>query len=119
MQTQRFTIDPNDSAQNEVHIRRAADILRAGGVVAFPTETVYGLGAHALDAAAVRKIFEAKQRPSWDPLIVHVSDQEMLQDVAQTAPERVQKAMTRFWPGPLTLLLKRSQAIPDAVTAGR
>ncbi len=119
MQTLRLIIDPDHSAQNEVHIGRAAGILRAGGVVAFPTETVYGLGAHALDAAAVQKIFAAKQRPSWDPLIVHVNSQEMLKGVVRTVPELIQQAMARFWPGPLTLLLERSHTVPDAVTAGR
>jgi L-threonylcarbamoyladenylate synthase len=90
--------------------------------VAFATETVYGLGANALDAAAVAKIFAAKQRPGWDPLIVHVSGQEMLARVADIpveSQERVARLMAAFWPGPLTLLLPRTEAVPDAVTAGR
>ncbi len=101
---------------------RAAAILRGGGTVAFPTETVYGLGASALQAAAVAKIFAAKQRPSWDPLIVHVSDEAMLLRVAEMrgeAGERAGRLIERFWPGPLTLLLPRTQEVPDAVTAGR
>lgn len=105
-------------------VARAAAILRGGGTVAFPTETVYGLGANALDAAAVEKIFMAKQRPHWDPLIVHVANVEMLREVCWEAtegePRRVAKVlMEHFWPGPLTLLLPRTPAIPDAVTAGR
>ena len=103
-------------------VARAADILRGGGTVAFPTETVYGLGANALDANAVRRIFEAKERPSWDPLIVHVSDREMLAEVADLRGEeriRAGRLIDAFWPGPLTLLLPRTRAIPDAVTAGR
>jgi L-threonylcarbamoyladenylate synthase len=100
-------------------LERAAAILRAGGLVALPTETVYGLGAHALDAAAVARIFEAKKRPSWDPVIVHVSSMEMLEGLVEDVPERARLLMEAFWPGPLTLLLKRTRAVPDAVTAGR
>jgi L-threonylcarbamoyladenylate synthase len=99
-------------------VARAAELLRGGGTVAFPTETVYGLGANALDAAAVEKIFIAKERPHWDPLIVHVSDIEMLSRVAM--PSAAAGALVlAFWPGPLTLLLPRTDAVPDAVTAGR
>lgn len=103
-------------------IARAADLLRAGGTVGFPTETVYGLGANALDAAAVAQIFLAKQRPSWDPLIVHISDRAMLEQVAilsGDAGRRAEQLIAAFWPGPLTLLLPRTAAIPDIVTAGR
>ncbi|RXH56859.1 L-threonylcarbamoyladenylate synthase [Granulicella sibirica] len=96
----------------------AAAILRNGGLVAFPTETVYGLGANALDADAVAGIFAAKERPRWDPLIVHVADRARLDSVAHVSPE-VEKLIAAFWPGPLTLLLPRTSAIPDAVTAGR
>jgi L-threonylcarbamoyladenylate synthase len=104
-------------------LARAAELLRAGGTVAFPTETVYGLGANALDAAAVTKIFWAKQRPAWDPMIVHVEGREMLERVAAVPAgddgRVVAKLMEAFWPGPLTLLLPRTAAVPDAVTAGR
>ena len=103
-------------------VNRAAGILRTGGTVAFATETVYGLGANALDAEAVAKIFEAKERPGWDPLIVHVSDREMLARVAAVPAEfaeRVEALIAAFWPGPLTLLLPKTAAVPDAVTAGR
>ena len=97
---------------------QAAKILRECGTVAFPTETVYGLGANALDPAAVAKIFVAKGRPAWDPLIVHVSDREMLERVAFVTPQ-AENLIQNFWPGPLTLLLERTGKIPDAITAGR
>jgi L-threonylcarbamoyladenylate synthase len=100
-------------------LKHAAEILRAGGTVAFPTETVYGLGANALDAQAVEGIFLAKQRPAWDPLIVHVSEATMLHQVVAGIPDRAQKLVDAFWPGPLTLLLPKTDAIPAAVTAGR
>src|SRR5216684_6676958 len=108
------------SAENG--IPQAAEILRAGGTVAFPTETVYGLGANAFDATAVAKIFEAKDRPGWDPVIVHVRDREMLERVAEVTgglAAKVEALMAAFWPGPLTLLLPRTAAVPDSVTAGR
>jgi L-threonylcarbamoyladenylate synthase len=101
---------------------RAVELLRGGGTVAFPTETVYGLGANALDGAAVGKIFAAKERPAWDPLIVHVEGREMLDRVVALTPELRRPAealMAAFWPGPLTLLLPRTANVPDAVTAGR
>ncbi len=106
------TADPSPA------IARAAAILRARGTVAFPTETVYGLGANALDPQAVARIFTAKQRPSWDPLIVHVCDPVMLASIAVVSPQ-AQRLMDAFWPGPLTLLLPRTPAIPDAVTSSR
>ncbi|HZY61336.1 MAG TPA: L-threonylcarbamoyladenylate synthase [Edaphobacter sp.] len=99
-------------------IEQAAQILRDGGTVAFPTETVYGLGANALDSAAVAKIFAAKGRPAWDPLIVHVASGQMLDRVAMVTPQ-AEKLIESFWPGPLTLLLERTAQVPDAVTAGR
>lgn len=99
-------------------IEQAAKILREGGTVAFPTETVYGLGANALDASAIAKIFAAKGRPSWDPLIVHVSDYKMLAKVALST-SKTEKLIQNFWPGPLTLLLPRTSEVPDAITAGR
>ena len=103
-------------------VLRAAELLREGGTVAFPTETVYGLGANALDATAVAKIFAAKERPGWDPVIVHVSDGAMLERVtivSELLSARVKALMSAFWPGPLTLLLPRTAAVPDLVTAGR
>jgi L-threonylcarbamoyladenylate synthase len=120
MKTLRLLVDANDpeSRASRQSIERAAEILRAGGTVAFPTETVYGLGAHALDAEAVEKIFAAKQRPAWDPLIVHIGDRAMLSRVAREVPENAERLMDVFWPGPLTLLLPKSAGVPDVVTAG-
>jgi L-threonylcarbamoyladenylate synthase len=110
-------------AEDAEGVARAAELLRAGGTVAFPTETVYGLGANALDSAAVAKIFVAKQRPAWDPMIVHVEGRAMLERVvavpAGDEGRVVAKLIDAFWPGPLTLLLPRTAAVPDAVTAGR
>lgn len=115
----RADIRDLDSPASRAAIAQAAEILKGGGTVAFPTETVYGLGAHALDAAAVAKIFAAKQRPQWDPLIMHVADRAALPRVTRNVPENAERLMDEFWPGPLTLLLPRSAAVPDAVTAGR
>jgi L-threonylcarbamoyladenylate synthase len=98
---------------------KAAEILRAGGLVAFPTETVYGLGANALDAAAVEKIFVAKQRPHWDPVIVHVADVRAARELTSSWPDSAARLAEAFWPGPLTMLLPRTPAIPDLCTAGR
>lgn len=96
----------------------AARILKEGGLVAFGTETVYGLGANALDATAVAKVFAAKGRPTFDPLIVHLSSFEMLGQVVKEIPEPARPLMERFWPGPLTLVLPKQPQIPDLVTAG-
>jgi len=95
----------------------AAGILKEGGLVAFPTETVYGLGANALDAGAVLKIFDAKGRPADNPLIVHVSSREQARDVA-IVEDRAEALMERFWPGPLTLVLPAKAGVPKEVTAG-
>ena len=104
---------PSDTAG----IAEAAAILRAGGLVAFPTETVYGLGAHALNAHAVRGIFEAKSRPADDPLIVHLADPSDLEAVAFPVAATARLA-DRFWPGPLTLVLEKREVVPGEVTAG-
>jgi L-threonylcarbamoyladenylate synthase len=109
--TQRLTSSARD-------IAIAAGILRNGGTVAFPTETVYGLGANALDPNAVAKIFTAKERPNWDPIIVHISDRAMLDQVA-VVPPQAERLIAAFWPGPLTLLLPRTPQVPDNVTANR
>jgi L-threonylcarbamoyladenylate synthase len=121
MRTLRLMVDPHDLGQSASRssIETAAAILRNGGTVAFPTETVYGLGANALDSEAVAKIFTAKQRPAWDPLIVHVSNRDMLGDVAASIPRNAERLMDIFWPGPLTLLLPRHPSVPGIVTAGR
>ena len=99
-------------------IARAAECLRRGGLVAFPTETVYGLGVHALDSAAVRRLFDAKGRPANDPLIVHVDSIDRIHDLVRRVPEAAVALAARFWPGPLTLVLPRSSRVPDEVTAG-
>jgi len=98
--------------------REAGRILRDGGLVAFPTETVYGLGAHALDARAVARVFAVKARPSLDPLIVHVAAPHKAGLVAETDDDRALRLAARFWPGPLTLVLPRRPVVPDIVTAG-
>jgi L-threonylcarbamoyladenylate synthase len=96
----------------------AAALLRGGGVVAFPTETVYGLGANAFDAAAVARVFEIKGRPSFDPLIVHVGDEAMLDAVAEDVSQTARRLIERFWPGPLTIVLPRRAQVPAIVTSG-
>lgn len=121
IQTLKLAVDANalDSPESDKALRQAAKILRCGGTVAFPTETVYGLGANALNAAAVERIFEAKQRPSWDPLIVHIVNTEQLERVVEEIPAKARLLMDAFWPGPLTLLLPKSSSVPAIVTAGR
>lgn len=99
-------------------IQRAADLIRAGRLVAFPTETVYGLGANALDPAAVRRIFAAKGRPPNNPLIVHAADIDAATECVQRWPDAAAALAGRFWPGPLTLVLLKTHTIPDEVTAG-
>jgi L-threonylcarbamoyladenylate synthase len=100
-------------------VREGARLLRAGKLVAFPTETVYGLGARALDAAAARRVYRAKGRPSDNPLIVHVDGDEMLSLVARKVTPLARRLMDAFWPGPLTLVLDKTSAVPTAVTGGR
>lgn len=99
-------------------IARAAAILRDGGLVALPTETVYGLGANALDVAAVRRIYEAKGRPSFNPLIVHVCDVAQARCLAAVWSETAERLASHFWPGPLTLVVPKRPSVPDEVTAG-
>ena len=99
-------------------IERAARLLRAGRLVVFPTETVYGLGANALDADAVTRIYAVKGRPATSPLIVHVASVAMAQSLVATWPDLADRLARRFWPGPLTLVLPKQPAIPDIVTAG-
>ena len=102
---------------SEDEIKQAAEFLRSGRLVAFPTETVYGLGANALDAKAVARIFEVKGRPSSSPIIVHVSNQEMIGRVASSWPEKARILAERFWPGPLTLVVPKTLDVPGIVTA--
>lgn len=99
-------------------LREAADRLRRGELVAFPTETVYGLGALGLDARAVERIFAAKGRPHSDPVILHVGDPAWVPALVRSLPPLAERAMEAFWPGPLTLVLPKSERVPDVVTAG-
>ena len=99
-------------------LQTAAAILRAGRLVAFPTETVYGLGANAENPEAVARIFEAKQRPTFDPLIVHVAELSQVEHIVADFPETARSLAREFWPGPLTLVLPKRDIIPDLVTAG-
>jgi L-threonylcarbamoyladenylate synthase len=103
---------------NSEAVSRAVRLLEHGEVIAFPTETVYGLGADAFNAAAVAKIFELKKRPHFDPLIVHVSRKEWITTLVSDLPHQARLLMDRFWPGPLTIILPKSTRIPDIVTAG-
>src|SRR2546421_7638109 len=108
MQSEVLIVDPQ--SPETIPIARAAEILRRGGLVAFPTETVSGLGADALDADAVRRIFTAKGRPPTNPVIVHVASREMLESLAVTN-ERALRLIDAFWPGPLTLVLPRRPSV--------
>ena len=110
-------IEVNPEHPDPAAIARAAARLRGGGLVAFPTETVYGLGVNALNASAVRRLFEAKGRPANDPLIVHISSVQGLDQLVSEVPSVVERLAARFWPGPLTLVLPRSHAVPPEVTA--
>ena len=103
---------------DKAEMERAAELLRRGGLVAFPTETVYGLGADATNAVAVRRIFEVKRRPATSPLIVHADSEEMAREYAAEWPACASELAERFWPGPLTLVLPKKAIIPDEVTAG-
>ena len=99
-------------------IEKAGEIIRAGGLVAFPTETVYGLGADAMDLMAVSKIYRAKGRPSDNPMIVHIACKETLRELALEVTEDMEKLMDAFWPGPMTMIVKRIPDIPDVTTGG-
>ena len=99
-------------------IQAAAKVIRMGGIVAFPTETVYGLGANALDPEAVKKVYEVKRRPADNPTIVHVADKMEARRLAAEIPEKGYELMERFWPGPLTLVLKKSEIVPSITVAG-
>lgn len=109
-------VDPDEP--DLIEIRKAVEIIRKGGLVAFPTETVYGLGANAFDEDAVDKIFKIKKRPTSDPIIVHISDMEQLDTVVKTVPKLVCRLAERFWPGPLTMIMERNELVPSNVSAG-
>ncbi len=102
----------------ESNIDIAARYIQEGKVVAFPTETVYGLGANALNPMAVAKIFELKERPSFDPLIIHIASIDQLQNLVVSTDERIYDLAEKFWPGPLTMVLPKSKIVPDIVTSG-
>ena len=116
MTTKHLPIDRLAPAAEAIAL--AGETIRAGGLVAFPTETVYGLGANAWDTQAVARIFHAKGRPSTDPLIVHIADMEQLSQVARAIPASARELCRRFWPGALTLVLPKANAIPANLTAG-
>ena len=106
-----------ENTVDQAYVEQGANFLRRGGVIAFPTETVYGLGADALNPEAVRKIFKAKGRPQDNPLIIHVADDDLSLYVEEI-PENAKKLMARFWPGPLTLILKKTQRVPMETSGG-
>lgn len=109
-------VNPKNPASEK--IQTAARVIKKGGLVAFPTETVYGLGADALNPDAVARIFTAKNRPPDNPLIVHIARREDVHKLAKDVPRSAERLMTEFWPGPLTLILKRSSIVPDITVAG-
>lgn len=116
MNTRIVKIEEPRLSQNE--LSEAAEILRLGGLVAFPTETVYGLGANALDASAAKKIYEAKGRPSDNPLIVHISELKDIEILAKDIPQKAYQLAEVFWPGPLTMILKKKDCVPNGTTGG-
>lgn len=109
--------DEFNTTNNEI-IGMAADVIRRGGLVAFPTETVYGLGGDAFDATAATRIYEAKGRPSDNPLIIHISDVKDLERVCDEVPQEAYLLADKFWPGPLTIVLKKNNKVPMSVTGG-
>lgn len=115
--TKLITVDPKKPDMRK--IRTAARIIKNGGTVAFPTETVYGLGANALNSKAVKKIYVAKNRPADNPLIVHISNQDDLAILAKSIPPIVKKIIAKYWPGPLTIILEKSDKVPKITTGGQ
>ena len=109
-------IDENNIDKNE--IKKQANILKEGKTVIFPTETVYGLGANALDESAVSKIYEAKGRPSDNPLIVHIYDKKQVNDLAKSISEKAKLVMDKFWPGPITIIFKKKDIVPMRTSGG-
>ena len=117
MVTKIVTIADKTNVKDE-ELKEAAEILRSGGLVAFPTETVYGLGANALDEAAAKKIYEAKGRPSDNPLIAHISCMEELPALVKEIPEAGRKLAEKYWPGPLTMIFPKKDVVPNGTTGG-
>ena len=116
METKILQVKPDCVTPQE--LRDAGEILRRGGLVAFPTETVYGLGGDAMDAGAAAKIYEAKGRPSDNPLIVHIADMDGLENLAKEIPDVARKFAEAFWPGPLTMIFKKQAEVPEGTTGG-
>lgn len=116
METKVIRMDPENIDREAV--REAGDILKAGGLVAFPTETVYGLGGDALDEKAAEKIYEAKGRPSDNPLIVHIAEISALDKIATKVPEKARKLAEKYWPGPLTMIFNKNSIVPYGTTGG-
>lgn len=116
METKEIFINPNNI--DALLASEAGNILKNGGLVAFPTETVYGLGANAFDDAAVKSIFTAKGRPNDNPLIVHVASKEDVEELVEFVPKKAKLVMDKFWPGPVSIIMKKSKKIGDAVSAG-
>ena len=116
METKLVKIDNVKAQKEALHI--AGELIRQGEVVAFPTETVYGLGANGLDADACAKIYQAKGRPSDNPLILHVANRSMIDQIAVKIPEKAEKLIVAFCPGPITLILPRKSIVPDRITGG-
>ena len=108
----------NSKKPDDGIIERASSLIRSGEIVAFPTETVYGLGANALDPLAISKIYQIKGRPSDNPLIVHIGDLNMLSGLVSTIPPREMRMIKKFWPGPITLIFKKSKSVPKITTGG-
>lgn len=116
MKTKVIRMDPEHIDREAV--REAGEILKAGGLVAFPTETVYGLGGNALDEKAAERIYEAKGRPSDNPLIIHIAELSALDRIVTEVPEKARKLAERYWPGPLTMIFKKSSCVPYGTTGG-
>lgn len=116
MYTEKFSIEKENP--NQQVLKQAAEMIKQGKLVAFPTETVYGLGANGLDVQAVEKIYQAKGRPSDNPLILHIARPEELEQLAREIPANAQALIDKYWPGPLTVVLKRTNLVPDIVSGG-
>ncbi len=114
----RLTEDDVETEQGQDALRKAGEIIRKGGLVAFPTETVYGLGGDALNPESSRKIYAAKGRPSDNPLIVHIAEMEMLSPIVEEIPTKAKQLADRFWPGPLTMIFNKSDKVPLETTGG-
>ena len=108
--TVHIRLDPENF--DDTQLLPAAEAIRRGGLVIFPTETVYGIGGDATNASSAEKIYAAKGRPSDNPLIVHISDRESLKDIAKEVPQKAVKLMDAFWPGPMTLIFKKTDKVP-------